>query len=50
MPPSCNKGGVRVVGLDAASYRLDAYGARRFSREDVAVFGQLARGVLTADP
>jgi hypothetical protein len=50
MPPSCHKGGVRVASLDAGSYRLDSYGARRFSREEVAVFGRLTRGVLTADP
>jgi hypothetical protein len=50
MPPNCNGGGVRIRSLDADAYHLAAYGARRYSREEVVVTGRLASHVITADP
>ncbi|MCW2924282.1 MAG: hypothetical protein JWM98_1686 [Thermoleophilia bacterium] len=48
-PPTCNKGGVDVSGLDHTAYRLDEAGGSRFTREDVIVFGRIQHRTLLVD-
>lgn len=50
MPPSCNRGGIVLRGLDADAYHLASYGNRRYSPEEVAISGRLGARVLVTDP